>query len=469
MAYWNVGSSTLIPDASLGTNTIRFRSGASTTIQISDVSGALNAFPIETNLRIEIDGGIRQVESNAFFNVRGIVEVYFLPNSDITLGGAIFSSTAYLKFVDLSSTGITTIPTSCFELSGDPSGLTVLLPPSLLVLESKSFNRSTITSLLIPEGVTTVGDEAFTNCKKLTSIVFPSTLNVMANNIFNGNNSSMRTVDMSKSTLITQIPDQFFEGMGSDPNGIVIHLPPTITTIGTRAFRYSRIRNFVVPEGVTSMGSEVFTYSYLLQSLVLPSTLHTIGTSIFNDGTDKISTISLPKTVLDTILLQPFGLPFGAEQFVHFYDNPYVQVRNNGNFDSIETLPPGSEILVPITQDYDLIRLGLEYILSTGNIPVTMPLPSGDMYIDIETGLFTYDFSKRSNTTTNFIIRIRDMLDETRIAALETLMMNATGRDYRLVMGDFVAALPLWIKNDLFELSTLVDISPMVPEEPVPY
>ncbi len=62
----------------------------------------------------------------------------------------------------------------------------VKLPDSLKVIERYAFNGANIKELVIPDGVTQIGDSAFLNNKKLESVDFPDTLTVIETGAFEG-------------------------------------------------------------------------------------------------------------------------------------------------------------------------------------------------------------------------------------------------------------------------------------------
>ena len=71
------------------------------------------------------------------------------------------------------------------------SSIDVVIPQSIdglpvTMIGDKAFSRSNIKSVIIPEGVTYIGVEAFDSCRSLTSVSIPSTLSEIAENCFSG-------------------------------------------------------------------------------------------------------------------------------------------------------------------------------------------------------------------------------------------------------------------------------------------
>ena len=94
-----------------------------------------------------------------------------------------------------------------------------------------------IINLVIPEGVTSIGNYAFTDCSSVTSVTLPSSLTSIGENAFTS-----------------------CEGLTS------IALPGNLTSIGSRAFvSCERLTNITIPSSVTNIGKGAFRYCYSLK------------------------------------------------------------------------------------------------------------------------------------------------------------------------------------------------------------
>ena len=100
-----------------------------------------------------------------------------------------------------------------------------------------------MTSITIPEGVTSIGEKAFDDCEGLTSITIPEG--------------------------VTSIGDRAF----SYCSGLTsITIPKGVTAIGYRTFsRCSNLTSITIPEGVTAIGEEAFSYCSGLTSILCKS------------------------------------------------------------------------------------------------------------------------------------------------------------------------------------------------------
>ena len=161
--------------------------------------------------------------------------------------------------------------------------------------------RLEITSVQLPEGLTSIGDNAFYYCISLESITIPAgvtsigeyaflvcdalkTINVAAEN---EHFSDIDGVLFNKSkTILLQYPSGRTEESYTVPDGV--------TEIGEGAFYHSGVKNIHLPEGVTVIGTSAFSGSGL-STIDLPSTLTYIGKGAFYRI--PLMTIDIPEGV----------------------------------------------------------------------------------------------------------------------------------------------------------------------------
>ena len=121
---------------------------------------------------------------------------------------------------------------------------------------SNAFNdNDTITSVIIPDIVTSIGDYAFYSCDSLTGVVI-------------GNS-------------VTSIGDYAFQSCNRLESVVIGN---SVTSIGNAAFSFcSSLESVVIPDSVTSIGSSAFWNCYSLTGLVIPDSVTSIGGSAFAD------------------------------------------------------------------------------------------------------------------------------------------------------------------------------------------
>jgi hypothetical protein len=162
--------------------------------------------------------------------------------------------------------------------------------------------RSQITTLVIGEGVTTVGKYAFggggssNSALNIASVTFPSTLKSIGEWAFGG------LIDMKGGLNIpegvTSIERYAFYSCRSLTGNLT--LPSTLTSIGRNAFYNCDgfTGSLAIPEGVTSIGNQAFDRcSGFNGSLTLPSTLTSIGDRVFASCSGFTGDLVIPEGV----------------------------------------------------------------------------------------------------------------------------------------------------------------------------
>ena len=156
---------------------------------------------------------------------------------------------------------------------------------------SKFIGRCSLTSLVIPDGVTSIGDYAFSGCRSLSSVVIPDSVTSIGDWAFNGCKS---LADIVIPSSVTSIGDYAFEGC-SALTSIVI--PNGVTSIGDCAFaNCSSLTDIVIPDGVTGIGKFAFDGCSSLSSLVIPDSVSCIGGSAFKNCS-SLSSLVIPDSV----------------------------------------------------------------------------------------------------------------------------------------------------------------------------
>lgn len=111
----------------------------------------------------------------------------------------------------------------------------------------KAFDKSTITSVVISEGVLTLGESSFDNCKSLKSVSLPSGLKTLGNSCF-GNCYALEGIAFPEG--ITYLP---VNCCVSNHALTDVSLPESLKIIGEGCFGYCKsLKNITIPKNVTS-------------------------------------------------------------------------------------------------------------------------------------------------------------------------------------------------------------------------
>lgn len=160
---------------------------------------------------------------------------------------------------------------TAYSVTGiETDGLTVVVPslkeelPVVEIAEGAFKDNTTITSVTIPDEVTTVGANAFQGCTSLTSVTLPSGLTTINSNLF---------YDCSNLTNVT--------------------LPTTVTKIDMNAFtNCSALTQISIPEAVTEISAGAFQNCSSLTNFQIPKNVTTLG-SMFISGCNSLETLTV--------------------------------------------------------------------------------------------------------------------------------------------------------------------------------
>lgn len=182
--------------------------------------------------------------------------------------------------------GVTTIGKKAFS---SISGFTeISLPDGLTTIEAKAFlNCSGLENIIIPETVTKIGGNAFENCRKLTSISIPNSVTELGEWAF-GN--CVRLADVTLGSGLSELKYATFAGCNSLTE---ITVPGNITTIGNDAFfNCISLKELTISDGVINIERNAFIRCISLESLILPDSVEFIANSVFS-GCENLREISL--------------------------------------------------------------------------------------------------------------------------------------------------------------------------------
>ena len=133
--------------------------------------------------------------------------------------------------------------------------------------------KGSVKKVVIKDGVTSIGKDAFKNCSNLKSITILD---------------SVTSITIPDS--VTRIGDFAFSGCSSLTS---ITIPDSVTSIGDDAFSYCRsLTSITIPDRVTSIGNLAFYDCSGLTSITIPDSVTSIGKDAFSSCT-KLKTISL--------------------------------------------------------------------------------------------------------------------------------------------------------------------------------
>ena len=325
---------------------------------------------------ITIPNSVTSIGNSAFSGCKSLTSIT-IPNSVTSIGRSAFSGCSSLTSITLPFVGATLNGTSNIHFgyifgasnSSDnycvPTSLKeVIITGGNSIGNSAFYNCYQLTSVTIPNSVTSIGRSAFRDCTSL--IIYceassePSGWNLDWNYsncpvVWNCNNNDVATdgyiytvidgiryalksnkvtvakqprsikeanipasiVYKGQTYLVTSIGDDAFYGCTSLTS---ITIPKRVTSIGEDAFRgCSSLISITIGDSVTSIGSSAFYNCSNLASITIPNSVTSIGSYAFYNCT-SLTSISLPfvGATLNGTSCTHFGYIFGASSY---YDN----------------------------------------------------------------------------------------------------------------------------------------------------
>lgn len=193
------------------------------------------------------------------------------------------------------------------------------------ILTFAFMNRNTLTSVTIPDSVTTIATSAFYRCSNLTSISLPPNLTTIEACTFEGCSS---LTSISLPDHIATIKSRAFEGCSSLQN---ISLPQSVTTIEEGTFaRCSALTSISLPQSVTTIKYLAFYGCSSLQNISLPQSVTTIEDFAF-ERCSALTSISLPQSVTSIGTRNPFSGCSSLDSIMVENGNSKYDSRDNCN------------------------------------------------------------------------------------------------------------------------------------------
>ena len=299
---------------------------------------------------------IRSIQNEAFADCKNLTSVTFYPNDNkpvLEIKGYAFRNCVSLKSITIPAS-VSKIETSAFQGCTNLESIVVeegnstydsrdncnavietatntlkvglsstIIPNTVTTIGGGAFKGTTLKSIVIPEGVTQIENEAFDGCKSLETVSLPNSLERIYYNAFRYSNISSISIPAG----VKYIYDYAFHGCGNlstitvsngntkydsrDNCNALIEtatntilrgtsntvIPNSVTTIERDAFEGTTLKSIVIPEGVTLIGEGAFYDCKSLETVSLPNSLECIGYRAFYGS--KISSIYIPAGVKD--------------------------------------------------------------------------------------------------------------------------------------------------------------------------
>ena len=165
---------------------------------------------------------------------------------------------------------------------------------TLYILSDEAFSNNLpteMTSVVISDGVTRIGNYAFSDCEGLTSINIPDSVTTIGESAFE-NCSSLTSITIPNS--VTSIGENAFSDCINLDN---ISIPDNVTFIGEYAFQYcDNLTNITIGNGVASIGRGTFSYCKNLTNITIGNGVTSIEENAFH-SCESLANITIPDSV----------------------------------------------------------------------------------------------------------------------------------------------------------------------------
>lgn len=239
-----VAAATNTFDFNLTTGTITEYNGTDTVVVIPSKINGVTVTTIGTDAflglnitSVTIPASVTEIGSNAFAGCTNLTSVHYAgdwSNLTIQSGNPAVQDAANAPLFDFEFIlNNTAVVVTNYKYNGAAADVTI---PSryqgkpVTTIGHAAFFNSAVTSVTIPDSVTSISDEAFINCPKLTNISIPNSVTYIGFSAFSSC-TSLKSITLPSS--LSFISGALFLGCSQLTT---IHIPVSVTSIGNNAF-----------------------------------------------------------------------------------------------------------------------------------------------------------------------------------------------------------------------------------------
>ena len=185
------------------------------------------------------------------------------------------------------------------KVSGELSGAYSVKEGTRIICDSAFSFCDSLSEIVIPSSVTSIGDSAFYSCSSLKYISIPKSVICLNGNPFAEWDGKLECLSPNfvyeDDVLFNKDKSRIISFRNQNIKSYVI--PSSVTSIGDGAFSFcDSLLEIVIPSSVTSIGDGTFSFCDSLSEIVIPSSVTSIGDSAFS-FCDSLSEIVIPSSV----------------------------------------------------------------------------------------------------------------------------------------------------------------------------
>lgn len=222
---------------------------------------------------VNIPEGVTEIGYNAFAYCDNLSSVS-LPDSLKKTGENVFIGTPLYNDESKRSDGFLYIGKHLINVKTDVAGARTVRPGTLTVADCAFKDCVDITSIILPDSLTDIGQYAFRNCSSLVYMAVPDSVTVLGNCAFQ-ECENLLSVSLGSGVKVLSGTFYLCRNLTRVTCG-------DLTEIGVGAFRDCYyLASFTIPETVTTIGSYAFLGCQTLTSINIPDSVTEMGVYVF--------------------------------------------------------------------------------------------------------------------------------------------------------------------------------------------